>query len=357
MTRTKIAGLGYYVPERVVTNDELAKLMDTSDEWIQERTGIRERRYGRKHEETTTTMAARATRVACERAGITPGEIDFIIFATLSPDYYFPGCGVLLQRELGITKGEVGALDVRNQCSGFLYALSIGDQFVRTGTYKNVLVVGSEMHSMGLDFTTRGRNVTVIFGDGAGAAILQPGDDANRGILTVKLHSDGTYAEKLAFINPGAHGGYHAKKAGEPIDVFGYPPEETYGEIFLTPKMVEDGQYYPNMEGQFVFKLAVQKFPEVVHECLREAGLQPSDISMLIPHQANLRISQMVQRSLGLRDDQVWNNIQRYGNTTAASVPIALCEAWEAGRVAEGDLVCLAAFGSGFTWGGALIRW
>jgi 3-oxoacyl-[acyl-carrier-protein] synthase III len=356
MKRSKIAGIGHYVPERVVTNDDLSKVMDTTDEWVQERTGIQTRRYGKKHEETTSSMGAEAARIACQRAGISPEDIDFIIFATLSPDYYFPGCGVLLQRELGITRKEAGALDIRNQCSGFVYALSIADQFVRTGMYQNVLVVGSEMHSMGLDFSTRGRNVTVIFGDGAGAAIVQPTDKEGQGILTTKLHSDGTYAEKLAFINPGAHGGYHLKKMGEEAD-FGYPPADTYGEIFITPKMMDEGLYYPNMEGQFVFKLAVQKFPEVIHEALKDAGLQPSDISMLIPHQANLRISQMVQRSLGLRDDQVWNNIQRFGNTTAASVPIALSEAWEAGKVKEGDLVCLAAFGSGFTWASALIRW
>ena len=356
MKRSKIAGIGYYVPERTVTNNELIRVMDTTDEWIQERTGIQERRYGKKHQETTSSMGAAATRIACERAGIQPEEIDFIVFATLSPDYYFPGCGVLLQRELGITHKEVGALDVRNQCSGFIYALSIADQFVKTGMYKNVLVVGSEMHSMGLDFSTRGRNVTVIFGDGAGAVIVQPTDDPNHGILTTKLHSNGTYAEKLAFINPGSHGGYHFDKLGEEVD-FGYPPADTLGEIFLTPKMKDEGLYYPNMEGQFVFKMAVQKFPEVIQEALDEAGLKTADIDMFIPHQANLRISQFVQKKLGLRDDQVWNNIQKYGNTTAASVPIALCEAWEAGKVKEGNLVCLAAFGSGFTWGSALIRW
>jgi 3-oxoacyl-[acyl-carrier-protein] synthase-3 len=356
MLRSKIAGLGFYVPEKIVTNEMLSQVIDTSDAWIQERTGIQERRYGKKHEETSTTMAAAATRIACTRAGIQPEEVDFIIFATLSPDYYFPGCGVLLQRELGITGREAGALDIRNQCSGFLYALSIADQFVRTGTYRNVLVVGAEMHSMGLDFSDEGRNVTVIFGDGAGAAIVQPCADENRGILTTKLHSDGTYAEKLSFINPGAHGGYHLKKQGIEPD-YGYPDPDTYGEIFITPKMIADRQYYPNMEGQFVFKMAVEKFPEVIKEALDEAGLQPSDIKMLVPHQANLRISQFVQKKLGLSDDQVWNNIQKYGNTTAASVPIALCEAWEAGKIQEGDLVCLAAFGSGFTWGAALIRW
>ncbi|MEZ5058941.1 MAG: beta-ketoacyl-ACP synthase III [Saprospiraceae bacterium] len=355
MKRTKIAGIGKYLPEKVVKNQDLEKVMDTSDEWIQERTGIQERRYGIKHEETTTTMGARAAEQAIERAGISKEDVDFIIFATLSPDYYFPGCGVLVQRELGITNTEIGALDIRNQCSGFVYGLSIADQFIKSGMYKNILLIGAEMHSMGLDFTTRGRNVSVIFGDGAGAVLLQPTEKENQGILSTKLHSDGTYAEKLAFINPGCHGGYHAKKNGEEAD-FGYPDTE-YGEMFITQHMIDTGQYYPNMEGQFVFKLAVQKFPEVIMETLTEAGLSPTDIDMMVPHQANLRISQFVQKRMGLRDDQVWNNIQKYGNTTAASVPIALCEAVEAGAVKEGDLVSLAAFGSGFTWGAALLRW
>jgi 3-oxoacyl-[acyl-carrier-protein] synthase III len=355
MLQSKIGGIGYYVPEKVVTNNDLTRVMDTSDEWIQERTGIKERRYGKKHEETTSTMGAKAAAIAIERAGIQKEEVDFIIFATLSPDYYFPGCGVLLQRELGITSTEVGALDIRNQCSGFVYGLSIADQFVKTGMYKNVLLVGAEMHSMGLDFSTEGRNVTVIFGDGAGAVVIQPTEEKGKGILTTKLHADGNYAEKLAFVNPGSHGGYHFKKQGEEVD-FGFPDQE-FGGIFLTQHMIDRDMHYPNMEGQFVFKLAVQKFPEVIKEALVEAGLGPEDIAMLIPHQANLRISQFVQKRMGLRDDQVWNNIQKYGNTTAASIPIALCEAWEAGAIKEGDLVCLAAFGSGFTWGSALIRW
>jgi 3-oxoacyl-[acyl-carrier-protein] synthase III len=356
LLRSKIAGIGKYLPDNIVKNDDLTKVMDTSDEWIQERTGIKERRYGTKHKETTTTMGARAAEQAIERAGITKEDIDFIVFATLSPDYFFPGCGVLLQREMGLTHREIGALDIRNQCSGFIYALSIADQFVKTGMYKNVLVVGAEMHSMGLDFTTRGRNVTVIFGDGAGAVVIQPTTKENQGILTTKLHSDGTYAEKLAYINPGCHGGYHFDKMGETVD-FGYPDEDTYGGMFLTQHMMDNAQTYPNMEGQLVFKMAVQKFPEVIMEALKEVNLTPADINMLIPHQANLRISQFVQKVLRLNDDQVWNNIQKYGNTTAASVPIALCEAWEAGKVKDGDLVCLAAFGSGFTWGSALIRW
>ncbi len=356
MLQSKIAGIGYYVPEKVVTNQELTQYMDTSDEWIQERTGIKERRYAQKHKETTSTLGAKAATIAIERAGISKEDIDFIVFATLSPDYYFPGSGVLLQRELGITKTEIGAVDIRNQCTGFIYGLSIADQFIKTGMYKNVLVVGAEMHSMGLEFSTKGRNVTVIFGDGAGAVVLQPTEDKNKGVLTTKLHSDGTYAEKLALINPGSHGGYHFDKLGEPRD-YGYPNPEIPGEIYLTQGMIDNNQIYPEMEGQFVFKLAVTKFPEVINEALTATGLSVSDINMLIPHQANLRISQFVQRMLKLEDHQVYNNIQKYGNTTAASIPIALCEAWESGKIKEGDLVCLAAFGSGFTWGSALIRW
>ena len=355
MLRTKIAGIGMHVPDRVVTNDELAQHMDTNDAWIRERTGIEERRYAEKHKETTTTLGAQAARIAIERAGITPEEVDFIIFATLSPDYYFPGCGVLLQRELGITKTEVGALDIRNQCSGFIYGLSVGDQFVRSGMYKNVLLVGAEMHSMGLDYSTRGRNVTVIFGDGAGAVVLQPTENEQEGILTTKLHSDGTYAEKLAYLSPGSHGGYHHDTYNIEQD-FEWVDKDVPGEIFIHERIRQEGSY-PQMEGQFVFKLAVTKFPEVIKEALDEVGLQNSDIDMLIPHQANLRIAQFVQKRLGLSDDQVYNNIQKYGNTTAASIPIALCEAWEQGKIAPGDLVCLAAFGSGFTWGSGLIRW
>ncbi len=348
---SRIAGIGYYVPENVVTNADLTQYMDTSDEWITERTGIKERRYAKKHEETTTTMAAEAARIAIERAGIKPDDVDFIVFATLSPDYYFPGCGVLLQRELGITKTEIGALDIRNQCSGFIYGLSVADKFIKSGQYKNVLLVGAEMHSMGLDFSTKGRSVSVIFGDGAGAVLLQPTKEDNKGVLTTHLHSDGSYAEELALINFGCHGGYH-----DEVD-YGFPDPAVPGEIFATAKMFEDKMHYPHMNGQLVFKKAVVKFIEVIQEALNKTELTKEDIDMFIPHQANLRISQFVQNRLGLSDDKVFNNIQKYGNTTAASIPIALCEAWEAGKIKSGDLVCLAAFGSGFTWGSALIRW
>ena len=352
MLRSIIAGIGSYVPERIVTNDDLSEYMETSDEWIQERTGIKERRYAEKHKETTSTLGAAAAKIAIERAGITPEDVDFIIFATLSPDYYFPGSGVLLQRELGITHTEIGALDIRNQCSGFVYGLSIADQFIKSGMYKNILLVGAEMHSMGLDFSTRGRNVTVIFGDGAGAVVIQPTEDESRGVLTTHLHSNGTHAEELAMINPGSHGGHHLGK-----EQYGFPEPDVPGELFVTQTMVDDGLLYPNMNGQLVFKTAVVKFPEVIMEALETAGLPPSEIDMFIPHQANLRIAKFVQKRLGLTDDKVYNNIQKFGNTTAASIPIALCEAWESGKIKEGDLVCLAAFGSGFTWGSALIRW
>lgn len=349
MPRSKIAGIGMYVPKNVVTNQDLTKYMDTNDEWIQERTGIKERRYAHRTEETTTTMAVEAARIAIERAGTTAEEIDFIVFATLSPDYYFPGCGVLLQRAMKMK--EIGALDVRNQCSGFVYALSVADQFIKTGMYKNILVIGSEKHSFGLDFSTRGRNVSVIFGDGAGAVVLQPTEYKDQGILSTHLHSDGESAEILAMYNPGTHANYWGTKNYADFD------DAEIAQMFMSHKMIDNAQNFPFMDGPSVFKKAVVKFPEVIVEALAKNNYQPSDINMLIPHQANLRISQFVQQKLGLQDSQVYNNIQQYGNTTAASVPIALCEAWEKGLVKNGDLVCLAAFGSGFTWASALLRW
>ncbi|HET6995391.1 MAG TPA: beta-ketoacyl-ACP synthase III [Chitinophagaceae bacterium] len=349
MLKTKIAGIGMYVPPNVVTNDDLTSLMDTSDAWIQERTGIQERRFATRYEDTTATMGAEAAKIAIERAGISAQDVDFIIFATLSPDYFFPGCGVLVQRILGMK--EVGALDIRNQCSGFLYGISVADQFIKTGMYKNILLIGSETHSYALDFSTRGRNVSVIFGDGAGAVILQPTKDKERGILSTHLHSDGNEGELLSMANPGFHAGrfWKEKKPKE--------PEQPYGGMFITQDLLDKDDLYPNMDGPAVFKKAIVKFPEVILEALSKNNLRPADLRLLIPHQANLRIAQFVQQKLGLSDEQVFNNIQKYGNTTAASVPIALCEAWEQGKIKEGDLVCLAAFGSGFTWASALLKW
>ncbi len=349
MNKTKIAGIGFYVPEQIVTNNDLKKYMDTSDEWIQERTGIKERRFAHRTEETTTTMGVLAAKIALERAGITKDDVDFVIFATISPDYYFPGCGVLLQRALQMK--EVGALDVRNQCSGFIYALSVADQYIKTGMYKNILLVASEKHSFGLDFSTRGRNISVIFGDGAGAVVLQPTQEENEGILSTHLHSDGTSAEILAMFNPGTHANHWTENKLASFD------DAEAGEMFMSHSMIEEAQNFPNMDGPSVFKKAIVKFPEVIVEALEQNNLKTTDLNMLIPHQANLRISQFVQQKLKLTDDQVFNNIQKYGNTTAASIPIALCEAWEAGKIKKGDLVCLAAFGSGFTWGSALLRW
>jgi 3-oxoacyl-[acyl-carrier-protein] synthase-3 len=336
MYHSKIAGLGFYVPHNVVTNNDLSKIMETNDEWIQERTGIKERRHViRGDGDTTTSMGVKAAKIAIERSGIGKDEIDFIIFATLSPDYYFPGPGVLVQKELELR--TVGALDVRNQCSGFVYALSVADQYIKTGMYKNILIIGSELHSYGLDMTTRGRGVSVIFGDGAGAAVISRELDLTKGILSTHLHSEGQHAEELALIAPGM------------------------GKRWVTDIIKDndpnDESYFPYMNGQFVFKNAVVRFSEVIHEGLMANQLTVSDINMLIPHQANLRIAQFIQQKFKLSDDQVYNNIQRYGNTTAASIPIALTEAWEKGKIKSGDLVVLAAFGSGFTWGSAIIRW
>lgn len=349
MPRSIIAGIGMYVPANIFTNDDLTKYMDTNDAWIQERTGIKERRYAHRTEETTTTMGVEAATIAIERAGITPQDIDFIVFATLSPDYYFPGCGVLLQRALKMK--EIGALDIRNQCSGFVYALSVADQFIKTGMYKNILVVGAEKHSFGLDLTTRGRNISVIFGDGAGAVVLQPTEDVNRGILSTHLHSDGESAEMLAMYNPGTHANHWGAHNYADFN------SAEIADMFMSHNMIDHAQNFPFMDGPAVFKKAIVKFPEVIIEALHSNGLQPTDINMLIPHQANLRISQFVQHKLGLKDEQVHNNIQKYGNTTAASVPIALCEAWQEGKIKQGDVVCLAAFGSGFTWASALLKW
>ena len=347
MPQSFVAGIGMYVPKNIYTNQDLEKYMETTDEWIQERTGIKERRYAERLGETTATMGIEAAKIAIERAGITPQDIDFIVFATLTPDYYFPGCGVLVQRELQMN--EVGALDIRNQCSGFIYALSVADQFIKTGMYKNILVIGSEKHSFGLDFSNRGRGVSVIFGDGAGAVVLKATEESGRGILSTHLHSDGRGAEILAMCNGGSHG----NRWGNFADF----EEREIGDTFISHAMIEKGQNYPVMDGQAVFKKAIDKFPAVIIEALQKNNLTTNDISMLVPHQANLRISQMIQKKLGLADDKVFNNIQKYGNTTAASVPIALCEAWQEGKIKKGDLVCLAAFGSGFTWGSVLIKW
>lgn len=331
MPRTAIAALGTYVPDRVVTNDELTKLMETSDAWIRERTGIRERRWIREGTENSD-LALEATNRALAKAGWEAKDIEAIVYASLSPDHMFPGDGCYLNAKLGIP--GVPAIDIRNQCSGFIYGLAVADAWIRIGMYRRVLLVGSEVHSTGLDVSTRGRDVAVIFGDGAGAALLEATEDPGRGVLSCHLHADGRFAAELSTDAPGSK--YHPR---------------------IQPRMLEDGSIYPHMEGQKVFKHAVVRMPEVMREALDRNGLTTGDLKVVVPHQANLRIAQMVQRSLELRDDQVFNNIEKYGNTTAASIPLCLEEAIEARDVRRGDLVGLCAFGAGFTWASALVRW
>ncbi len=332
MGYSKIVGLGHYVPEQIITNQFLSTRMDTNNEWIVERTGIEQRRWIDPAKDTVANMAAKATRMALERAKLSEKDIDFIVLATITPDYFFPGSGVLLGRELGIE--GIPALDIRNACSGFIYALSVADQFIKTGMYKTVLVIGAEIQSTALDISTRGRNTAVIFGDGAGAAILRPSDKP--GVLSTHLHSDGRYAEELYIRDPGSS----------------RPNEQRQPE-----QITDTSTFKVVMNGNQVFKHAVVRFMEVIGEALTANNLTKEDISLLVPHQANLRISQYIQEKLGLKDEQVYNNIMRYGNTTAASIPIAMSEAWEEGKIKENDLICLAAFGSGFTWASAMIRW
>ncbi|WP_162417036.1 3-oxoacyl-ACP synthase III family protein [Cyclobacterium roseum] len=332
MKNSLIAGAGHYLPERIVTNDELSTLMNTNDAWIVERTGIKERRWFTPGKDTVTSMAKQASEMAIKNAGVKTSEIDFIIFATITPDYFIPGNGVLLQRELGLQ--GIGALDVRNACSGFVYALSIADQYIKTGMYQNILVVGAEIQSSALDKSDEGRSSAVIFADGAGAVVLQATDEPNRGILSTHLHADGDYAEELYVKDPGSS-----------------------REVRISEDLIHSGSFNLKMNGNAVFKHAVVRFDEVIREALAAHQLGPENLDLLIPHQANLRISQFVQAKLGLEDEQVFNNIMHYGNTTAATIPVAISEALEQQRISPNDLVCLAAFGSGFSWASALIRW
>ena len=330
MIRTKITGTGHYVPERIVTNDDMTKLVPTSDEWIRERTGIQQRHFIDK-ETGVSDLAYEASKIALERARLEPADIDFIVFATLSPDYMFPGSGCLLQEKLGIP--GIGALDIRTQCTGFVYGLSIADAYIRSGMYKRILLVGAEIQSTGLDFSQEGRHIAVLFGDGAGAAVLEASEDGN-GILSTHLHADGRHAKKLWVENPGS------RRLSR-----------------FDGSMLEDGSCYAQMDGREVFKHAVTKFPKVILEALQTNELNVDDVALVVPHQANLRITEAVIKRLKIAPEKVFSNIQRYGNTTAASIPIALDEALEQKRIQDGDIVILAAFGSGFTWASAAIRW
>jgi 3-oxoacyl-[acyl-carrier-protein] synthase-3 len=330
MTRAQFLGTGFAVPDRVVTNDDLSTLMDTSDEWIRTRTGIQERRWVREGE-TGADLAYAATARALDAAGMAPGDIDAIVYATSTPDHFAPGNGVFLQRLLGL--GTIPSIDIRNQCSGFVYALSVADAFIRCGQFRHVLVVGAEVQSTGMDVTTRGRNTAVLFADGAGAVVLGPGQ-GERGILSFDLHGEGAHAEKLWVDSPGSM--YHPRASHEQLD---------------------QGRQFLEMDGKEVFRHAVVRMPESVRAALAKTGHAAADLTLLVAHQANLRIAEMMQKTLGLRDDQVYNNIMSYGNTTAATIPIALDECVRSGRIRPGDLVALTAFGSGFLWGSAVVRW
>ena len=331
MRRTVFAGVGHYLPERVITNEYLEKLMDTSDEWIQERTGIKERRWVEEGE-TVSGLALKASQMALERAEMEPSDIDLIIFASMFSDYVFPGGGCFLQEKLQIP--GIPALDIRNQCTGFVYGLAVADQFIRSGMYNTILLVGSEIQSTGLDVTTRGRDMAVLFGDGAGAAVLTGMETEDRGVITSKLHADGGYAKKLW---------------GEWPAIIHHPR--------VSPEMLETDRIYPKMEGRYVFKHAVTRFPEVIHEVLDEAKITLDEVDLVIPHQANLRITEAVAQRLGIGMDKMWSNIHKFGNTTAATIPICLSEAFEAGKIKEGSLLALASFGSGFTWASSLVKW
>ena len=331
MPRTRFLGTGFAVPDRVVTNDDLARMMDTSDEWIRTRTGIQERRWVREGE-TGVDLALAATRRALEMAEVPASSVDAIVYATATPDHFAPGNGVFLQRALGI--GTIPAIDIRTQCSGFVYALSVADAWVRIGQYCRVLVVGAEVQSTGMLMTTEGRNVSVLFADGAGAVVVGPTDREDRGILAFDLHSEGAHAEKLWVDSPGSM--YHPRVSSEHL---------------------EAGRQYLDMDGKEVFRHAVVRMPESVRAVLDASGRTTADLKVLVAHQANLRIAEMMQRALCLRDDQVYNNIMSYGNTTAATIPIALDECVRSGRIEEGDLVVLTAFGSGFLWGSAAVVW
>jgi 3-oxoacyl-[acyl-carrier-protein] synthase-3 len=332
---SKILGIGHYAPPRVVTNDDLAKTygIDTSDEWINQRTGIRQRHFVDANM-TNADLGVEAAKRALDSAGVKKEEVDFILYATLSQDHEFPGTGCFFQAKLGIP--GIPAMDVRNQCTGFLYCLSVADALVRTGQYRRILIVGSEIHSRGLDLTTRGRDVAVLFGDGAGAAIVGPAEAGDEsGILSVHLHADGSHAKELWIESPGC----------------------SFHPFRMTPEMIEDGRVFPKMNGKTVFMHAVRRMPECLGEALKFNKLQVSDIDLLVPHQANLRINEAVAKGLGIPEDKVFNTIQRYGNTTAATIPIGLSEAVAAGKLKRGMLTALVAFGSGFTWGSALLRW
>ncbi len=330
MQNVAIIGTGHCVPDRVITNHDLAGWIDTSDEWIRERSGIVERRWVEPGT-TLDDLAAPAARMAIEAAGIEASDVDMILFATLNPDCFFPGNGVLLQKSLGVD--TIGAMDIRNQCTGFVYGVATAASYIKAGLYRTVLVVGAEIQSSGIDVSDRGRDVSVLFGDGAGAAVLQA-TDGESDVLASCLHSQGEYARELWCELPS-----------------GSIPGR------INQEMMDEGRHYPYMNGRAVFKNAVVRFCQAITEVLDKGGVSKDDLKLVIPHQANLRITEAVAKRFELAPEQVFSNIHRYGNTTAGSIPIALSEAVREGRLERGDLMVLVAFGSGFTWGANLIRW
>jgi len=333
MLKTIIKGTGRYVPERVVTNDDLSQWMDTSDEWIRQRTGIEQRHWVPEVGGVgSSDLGLEASKIALKRAGWSPEDIDLIIFATLSPDIYFPGSGCMLQHKLGLE--NTPALDIRQQCTGFIYGLTTADAFIRSGHANRILFVGAEVHSTALDISTRGRHISVIFGDGAGAVCLEGVEtEEPAGVLGATLHAQGELADVLMMELPS-----HKMCP------------------FLSEEMMKGDRHYPVMDGRLVFKTAVKRLPRVTKEVLEKAGLSLEDIDLFIPHQANLRINEAFAKTLNLPPEKVFNNIQRYGNTTAASIPIALDEAIETGRIKDGNTVVFLALGAGLTWGAVIYR-
>ena len=333
MIRARISAAGMYVPERRVTNKDLAALMDTTDEWIRQRSGIVERRWISEGQEPAD-LAEAASRQALERAGLEPSDIDCIVLATLSPQADFPGTSFFLQERLGST---TPCFDLRAQCSGFIFGLGVARSFVASGQFRRVLLVGCEVHSTGIDISTEGRDVAVLFGDGAGAVVVEANTDPNdpADILAVRMHAEGKYAKKLWIEAPGS----------------GHSPTRITAEILARKA------HFPRMDGKFVFKHAVTRMPEVLGEALAQAGAKAEDVDLFLFHQANLRINEFVANALQLPAQKLRNNIQRYGNCSAASIPMLLAEAQQEGALERGRLVSMTSFGSGFSWGSAVVRW
>lgn len=333
MTKTfaRVRSVGHYVPPKVVTNKDLEKLMDTSDEWIQQRSGIKERRYAEK-DVSTSDLGVEAAKAALQNADLKPEDIDLVLVATLCPDHFFPGTSALIQHKLGMT--TTPAMDIRCQCPGFIYGLTTAKAFIEAGQFQKILLIGTELHSKALDFSDQGRDVTVLFGDGAGAAVIEASPAPEYGILSGHLYTQGEYARKLMIESPGMS-----------------------SEKMISEEDMKERKHFPYMEGRYVFKHAVTRVSESVKECLEHNNVSVDDVDLFVFHQANKRINETVADMLKIPANKTFHNIQKYGNCSAASIPICLSECVEQGLIEKGSLVCLSAFGSGFSWGSSLIRW